>query len=51
MPLWPFDNFWAHFAVFSIIIIIFVLLMVMVFIWFERRTFGPFQMRWKRQAC
>ncbi len=46
MPLWPFDNFWAHFAVFSIIIIIFVLLMVMVFIWFERRTFGPFQMRW-----
>jgi len=46
MPLWPFDNYWAHFAVFSIIIIIFVLLMVMVFIWFERRAFGPFQMRW-----
>ncbi len=46
MDLWPFDNFWIHFAVFSFIIIAFVLLMVMVFIWFERRTFGPFQMRW-----
>jgi NADH-quinone oxidoreductase subunit H len=44
--LWPFDNFWAHFAIFAVAIIAFVLLMVMVFIWFERRAFGPFQMRW-----
>lgn len=46
MALWPFENFWAHFAVFTILIIAFILLMVMVFIWFERRAFGPFQMRW-----
>jgi NADH-quinone oxidoreductase subunit H len=43
---WPFDNFWAHFAIFAVAIIAFVLVMVMVFIWFERRAFGPFQMRW-----
>ncbi len=46
MDWWPLGNFWAHFAVFALAIIVFVLLMVMVFIWFERRAFGPFQMRW-----
>lgn len=46
MEWWPLDNYWAHFAVFVFAIIVFVLLMVMVFIWFERRAFGPFQMRW-----
>ncbi len=42
---WVLDNFWAHLALFGIAIIAFVLLMVMVFIWFERRAFGPFQLR------
>jgi len=42
---WVLDNFWAHLALFGIAIIAFVLIMVMVFIWFERRAFGPFQLR------
>ena len=42
---WVLDNFWAHLALYGIAIIAFVLLMVMVFIWFERRAFGPFQLR------
>ena len=45
MELWPFDNYWAHFGVFAIIVIVFVLTGVMAFIWVERRGFGPFQLR------
>ncbi|MCX5991901.1 MAG: NADH-quinone oxidoreductase subunit NuoH [Chloroflexi bacterium] len=46
MTLWPAGNYWAHFGVFAAIIIAFVLLTVMAFIWFERRAFGTFQLRW-----
>jgi len=42
---WPLDNYWAHFAVFTVIVLAFVILGVMVFIYVERRTFGPFQLR------
>ena len=42
--VWP-DNFWLHLLVFAGIIITFVLLMVMFFIWFERRLIGRFQVR------
>ncbi len=45
MELWPFDNYWAHFGVFVVIVILFVLLGVMAFTYIERRTFGPFQLR------
>jgi len=42
--LWS-GNFWLHLLVFAVIIINFVLLMVMFFIWFERRLIGRFQVR------
>jgi NADH-quinone oxidoreductase subunit H len=43
-PYWP-GNFWLHLLVFTVIIINFVLLMVMFFIWFERRLIGRIQVR------
>jgi NADH-quinone oxidoreductase subunit H len=43
--IWPFDNSWAHWGVFTIIVIAFVLVGVMAFIYIERRGFGPFQLR------
>jgi len=46
MGLWPLDNYWAHFGLFAVIIIVFMLIGVMAYIYVERRTFGPFQLRW-----
>ncbi len=43
-PDWP-GNFWAHWAIFSVIIIAFVLLMFMAFVWIERRGMGIMQAR------
>jgi NADH-quinone oxidoreductase subunit H len=43
-PDWP-GNFWAHWGVFVVIIIAFVLAMVMGFIWFERRAMAIMQAR------
>jgi NADH-quinone oxidoreductase subunit H len=43
-PDWP-GGFWWHWLVFSVIIIVFVLLLVMGFIYIERRGIGRFQAR------
>ena len=43
-PDWP-GGFWWHWLVFSIIIIVFVLLLVMGYIWLERRGMGRMQAR------
>jgi NADH-quinone oxidoreductase subunit H len=43
-PDWP-GNFWAHWAVFAVVILVFVLGSVMVFIWFERRAMAVMQAR------
>jgi NADH-quinone oxidoreductase subunit H len=43
-PDWP-GNFWAHWAVFTVIILAFILLMVLGFIWFERRAMAIMQSR------
>jgi len=43
-PDWP-GGFWLHWVVFSVIIIVFVLATVVIFIWFERRLIGRFQIR------
>ncbi len=43
-PDWP-GGFWAHWGVFTVIVIAFALLMAMAFIWFERRGIGRFQVR------
>jgi NADH-quinone oxidoreductase subunit H len=43
-PDWP-GNFWAHWAVFTVVILAFILLMVMAFIWFERRAMAVMQSR------
>jgi NADH-quinone oxidoreductase subunit H len=43
-PDWP-GGFWGHWLVFTAIIIFFVLLMVMGFIYFERRLLGRMQAR------
>jgi NADH-quinone oxidoreductase subunit H len=43
-PDWP-GNYWAHWGVFVVIIIAFVLAMVMGFIWFERRAMAVMQAR------
>ena len=43
-PNWP-GNFWAHWAIFAVIILVFVLLMVMFFIWLERRAMAVMQAR------
>ncbi|MFO8011364.1 MAG: NADH-quinone oxidoreductase subunit NuoH [Dehalococcoidia bacterium] len=42
---WPWGNFWAHWAIFTVAIIVFVLTVVMGFIYFERRFMGPMQLR------
>jgi len=42
---WPWGNFWAHWAIFSVGIIGIVLGVVMGFIWFERRFIAPMQLR------
>lgn len=42
---WPFNNIWVHWIVFSVIILVFVLMFVMGFIWFERRAMGRMQAR------
>ena len=43
-PDWP-GNFWLHWLVFAVIIIVFALALVIMFIWFERRLIGRFQIR------
>ncbi len=43
-PDWP-GGFWWHWLVFTVIIIAFVLLLVMGFIWIERRAMGRMQAR------
>lgn len=43
-PTWP-GNYWAHWAIFTVIIVLFTLLMVMGFIYFERRFIGWIQIR------
>ena len=48
---WAIDNFWAHLALFAVGIIGFVLLVVMGFIWFERRFISPFQLRIGPNRC
>ena len=45
MNLYPFDNYWAHFGVFAVVVLVFALAGVMAFIYVERRGFGPFQLR------
>jgi NADH-quinone oxidoreductase subunit H len=42
---WPFNNFWAHWIVFSVIIVVFILMFVIGFIWFERRAMARMQAR------
>ncbi|MFH1382443.1 MAG: NADH-quinone oxidoreductase subunit NuoH [Chloroflexota bacterium] len=43
-PDWP-GNFWAHWIIFTVIILAFVLSLVIGFIWFERRGLGRMQAR------
>ncbi len=43
-PDWP-GNFWLHWLVFTFILIVFILATVIMFIWFERRLIGRFQVR------
>ena len=43
-PDWP-VGFWSHWGVFTVVIITFVLLLVMGFIWLERRGMGRMQAR------
>lgn len=43
-PDWP-GNFWAHWGVFTVIIVVYILLMVLMFIWFERRSMAIMQSR------
>lgn len=43
--MYLFDNYWIHFAVFTVIVLGFVIAMVMAFIYFERRVIGRFQIR------
>jgi NADH-quinone oxidoreductase subunit H len=43
-PDWP-GNFWTHWAVFAVAILVFVLLFVMGFLWFERRAMAFMQAR------
>lgn len=51
VPLdWP-GNFWAHWAIYGIGVIVVVSLVVMIFIWMERRLFGPFQLRLGPNRC
>ena len=43
-PDWP-GNFWLHFLLFTIIILAFILITVLIFIWLERRLLGRIQLR------
>jgi NADH-quinone oxidoreductase subunit H len=43
-PNWP-GNYWAHWVVFTVIILVFILGTVLVFIWFERRAVAIMQAR------
>jgi NADH-quinone oxidoreductase subunit H len=43
-PDWP-GNYWAHWGIFTVIILAFILLMVLAFIWFERRAMAIMQAR------
>ncbi len=43
-PDWP-GNYWAHWGIFTVIILVFILLMVLMFIWFERRAMAIMQAR------
>jgi len=45
MNLWPFDNYWAHFAVFGVITLVAVMGCIIVCVYIERRGFGVFQLR------
>lgn len=49
-PDWP-GNFWAHWAIYAVGITIVLSLMAAVFIWMERRLFGPFQLRRGPNRC
>ncbi|MDY6911725.1 MAG: NADH-quinone oxidoreductase subunit NuoH [Chloroflexota bacterium] len=49
-PGWP-GNFWAHWAIYAVGIILVVLGVVMGFIWVERRLMGPFQLRMGPNRC
>jgi len=48
---WVIDNFWAHWALFGVGIIGFVLTVVIGFIWFERRFIAPMQLRIGPNRC
>ena len=48
---WAVENFWAHWGLFAVGIVGFVLLVVMGFIWFERRFISPFQLRIGPNRC
>jgi len=41
---WP-GGFWVHFGVFTVIILVFVLVMMIIFVYLERRVIGRFQSR------
>ena len=43
-PDWP-GNFWLHFLLFTIIVLAFILITVLIFIWLERRLLGRIQLR------
>jgi len=43
-PDWP-GNLWAHWGIFTVIILVFILITVMLFIWFERRALAFMQAR------
>lgn len=43
-PDWP-GGFWVHFGVFTVILLVFILVMAMAIIYFERRAIGRFQVR------
>jgi NADH-quinone oxidoreductase subunit H len=50
-PDWPGSNFWLHLIVFSLIVIAFVLVMVLAFVWIERRGMGRMQARLGPNRC
>ncbi len=43
-PGWP-GNFWWHLVLFSLLLIVFLLTSVILFIWYERKLLGRFQVR------
>jgi len=43
-PDWP-GGFWVHFGVFAVILLVFVLVMMIIFVYLERRVIGRFQSR------